>query len=90
MNKTGDIAMGRPREGSPVSHKVYVKYIKKEKERLKKELRQPKVVGPRNFSDDQVCKDAEAKAAGTFSREVFRPGTCVRTEQGAVSPVSRL
>ena len=91
MDRTSDIPMGRPREGPPVSHKVYVAYLKKEKEQLKRERKEPKVIGPRNFCEEQIRKDAEAKATGSFRRDVFKPGTLVCVDcaaQGGISCVA--
>ena len=72
MFKKGDLANGRPRKGPEVSCEEYKEYLKKEKKRLKKEMKKPKIVGPRNFAGDQVRKDAEDEAAGRFQREVFQ------------------
>ena len=77
MFKKGDIVNSKPREGPAVSYEEYKAYLKQEKKRLKKELKKPKVVGPRNFAEEQVRKDFEDKATGRFHRDVFnqRVGT---------------
>ena len=82
MDRRSDIPMGRPREGPPVSHKMYVAYLKKEKERLKREKKEPKVIGPRNFCEDQIRKDAEAKATGSFRRDIFKANSNGEPSQG--------
>ena len=82
MDRRSDIPMGRPREGPAVSHKVYVAYLKKEKQRLKREKAEPKVIRPRNFSKGQIRKDLEAKSKGTFSREIFRANSSGEPSEG--------
>ena len=68
--------MGRPRESPPVSHEEFVKYVKKEKQKVTWEMQKPTVVKPRNFAKDQIRQDAEAKATSRFIREAFKAGTC--------------
>ena len=82
MFKTGDIAMGKPQEGPPVSHAEFKRYVKKMNLKLKKDMAEPKEVGPRNFAAEQLRRDAEAMSQGRFTREIFKPGTAGQPSDG--------
>ena len=82
MMKRGDLPMGRPREAPPVSYETFRKYVKKQHQKLKEETKKPKDVPARNFAAEQLRKDAEAMARGSFTREVFRPGSSGEPSEG--------
>ena len=62
--KRGEIPMGRPREGPPVTEEQFKAYVKKQRLAEKKEKAKPKVIKPRNFAEDHVRKLAHDKALG--------------------------
>ena len=82
MFKTGDIAMGKPQEGPPVSHAEFKRYVKKMHLKLKKDMAEPKDVGPRNWAAEQLRRDVEDMSQGRFTREVFKPGTAGQPSTG--------
>ena len=82
MFKRGDLANGKPQEGGSVTYDTYRRYVKAQHLKLKKEMAAPKIVGPRNFAEEQIRKDVEAKASGYFTREVFKPGSSGEPSEG--------